>query len=524
MIEKFISGEETIRLRNADPGQQPDNVGMRLEQNIFSIDSLSLVIGQNGSGKTRLLDAMWDAMDATHEITRWNLWQPVFHYGAAFDSDNVGVIFFSHAPNRRKRKAKFPHKCIDASPSFRRNYPPESILGQEWLLKGLIKQDSRFVAEFRANLQLILSRVIQLMLAGQLHPPRAWHDAEQALTDLSHLYQQTVQMALRRPTSLQGNSIPNVTGRDGELDDALNLMCVDLFQDIKDRDDFPTALSYLIVAHSYLDDLSPDQGDELLIWLFCAHFGFQPARRHVNMVFPIHEEFNARRLKVTELLEPALAAGRATYNYRQLKFTVDLDGVDDLNRLRNSFLDKLMTVGWSNVSSGQWALVTQLMEIEKAFKSLANKKMIQSILVLIDEGDAFLHLEWQREYIGILDRMLSEMKRRSGGKITYVQAVIATHSPLLASDVPRTYVNRLDDGRVVGDAAAFAAAYQSLLNGSFGAKSIGAHATSVIRKTVENVSVGEVSERDHYVASIVDDPIIRRELTDMLDTQGRGRG
>src|SRR5471030_1945836 len=112
MIEKFVLNNQTILMRHVKQGDYADKVV--LEQNIFRIDSMSLLIGQNGSGKTRLLDAIWGAIETPDRDSWRREGRPVFADGLE-GTDRVGMVLFSHAPDKRKRKVNFWKKHRDVS-------------------------------------------------------------------------------------------------------------------------------------------------------------------------------------------------------------------------------------------------------------------------------------------------------------------------------------------------------------------------------------------------------------------------
>ncbi len=174
------------------------------------------------------------------------------------------------------------------------------------------------------------------------------------------------------------------------------------------------------------------------------------------------------------------------------------------------------------MSSGQWAIINQVISIYEAIKQLATKPdKAAKILVLIDEGDAFLHLAWQRKYIWQVNNFLAACKTEFS--IPCLQLIIASHSPLLTSDVPKEFICQLqlpETGRAQvpqEDQPSFAAPLNAILNICFDASTIGEFATRRINSTIENIKHKQISPRDKYLISIIDDPIIKRELVRMSE-------
>lgn len=478
MIEKFTRGQQAVRLR--------DLVNHRAQENIFAVDSLSLVIGNNGAGKTRLLDAMWHAIKGTPSPDEEWTWQPHFHPGTCASARNVGVVYFSNSPNRvAKGKSA---RCIDASPS--KTAPPsnEALFGYEHYVKDITAIDPRFEVSLRARPLRLLRDLLWMMLQAEL-PPR--NCSEELLRDyalLEHFYRQGPGQRINRPP-------------------------LGKFQDFDSQ-------SY-IVARELMDSFAESHPAELsavLLGLELARrrsYGYEHALKAAHRwLFAPDAAWlahgSAHGEAIRELQLEAYGENIPAPTLENVAVVLAVKERDILLRLQSSELGAFLEFKWQGVSSGQWALVTQCIQLDKALSAISHARKLRSVLVLIDEGDAFLHLEWQRQYIFVLNKMLAKMQKIHG--IACLQVVLATHSPLLATDVPRRYVNRMHEGNVVANRPAFGAPLQTLLNDSFGASSIGEHAMRTLKKTIRNVVRREPHALDRYVRGIVDDPIIAREF------------
>lgn len=517
MIEKFESvEEECIRLRNVKHSTELSGDAPQLEQNIFSIDSLSLVIGNNGSGKTRLLEAMWDSLDTPAPEDWRQEWRPTFIRGTVGDANEVGVILFSHAPDKTEPKKSVSKRCVDVSPIGPERYSPELVIQHREQLKHVFPSSSHLEADFHFGPRYIIRRCLELILAGALDIPPEWSVLRQRIVDFGHSFPE-----LTSQPNTWSQEVPQpkrIFGFSGESDAHLKRLVQELFDQLRQHNN-ASPLLWLTAIHSAIRKYKG--ADTLLIHVFSYHLGltanpsFEPPADVVALAI---SHFNA----VRQMMKGTYGEVKKEHcSLESIRILVALDGDDGLNRLKNSLVADIARVGWTQMSSGQWAIINQFIKLEIAFRKLVQEDNgIRSILVLIDEGDAFLHLEWQREYISQLDRTLARMHAEHSKKINYVQAVIATHSPLLASDVPREYVNRLVNGKVAMQAPAFAAPFQLLMSNSFGARSIGAHATLHLHNTVKNIKNGKPTDMDQYILSIVDDPIIKRELIALMTSIG----
>lgn len=146
------------------------------------------------------------------------------------------------------------------------------------------------------------------------------------------------------------------------------------------------------------------------------------------------------------------------------------------------------------MSSGQIAILAQIGAISDSITKLSDRG-IRSILLLIDEGDAFLHIDWQRKYISNLNKMLGSLKTSLG--IDNLQLILASHSPLLATDVPKDFITRLpiENATLSG----FASPLYILLNESFGTKTIGEFATNKIETIIDKIPNRILTEKDYYL-------------------------
>ncbi|MNM98022.1 hypothetical protein D3C81_1105430 [compost metagenome] len=192
------------------------------------------------------------------------------------------------------------------------------------------------------------------------------------------------------------------------------------------------------------------------------------------------------------------------------RFSIDVE-LDPYKKmpLKDWGVEHLFDVGFQNMSSGQLAILAQLSLISDAVKSFSERN-IKRVLLLIDEGDAFLHLEWQRKYIGHLNGMLARLKSEYG--MISLQLILATHSPLLATDVPKEFICRMEAKGSDVAPSAFAAPLHELLNQSFGAKTVGEFASRKINEVVSDFSKGKRSEEGDYIVSSIDNPIIKAEV------------
>lgn len=81
-------------------------------------------------------------------------------------------------------------------------------------------------------------------------------------------------------------------------------------------------------------------------------------------------------------------------------------------------------------SSGEEAILYQLSEFHEAFKHSEK----DNIIISIDEGELYLHPEWQRKYINAIFQFFQLYAKEYNKKI---QVIITSHSPFIVSDIPK---------------------------------------------------------------------------------------
>jgi hypothetical protein len=103
-----------------------------------------------------------------------------------------------------------------------------------------------------------------------------------------------------------------------------------------------------------------------------------------------------------------------------LSLIFDLQALDDAN---------YMDYSWdSGLSTGQEAFLTHFARLN----DLKNKLGSKPIWLMIDEGDLYFHPEWQKRYFSeLLDYVKFLFPRNK------VQLILTTHSPFIASDLPK---------------------------------------------------------------------------------------
>lgn len=155
-----------------------------------------------------------------------------------------------------------------------------------------------------------------------------------------------------------------------------------------------------------------------------------------------------------------------------------------------------------------------------------SKDRAQNAVIMLDEAEVAFHPEWQRRYFNALLNFIRKNICEHG---THVQLIIATHSPIILSDIPKQntvflkYDNKTKLTTCVEGEETFAANIFSLYNNAFfmDESEIGAFAENILCELVKDIhKLYEVNgipseELDNKVLkqiSIIGDPYIRRKF------------
>lgn len=151
---------------------------------------------------------------------------------------------------------------------------------------------------------------------------------------------------------------------------------------------------------------------------------------------------------------------------------------------------------------------------------------VKNAVIMLDEAEVSFHPEWQRMYF---NAFLNFIQKNICERGTHVQIIIATHSPIILSDIPKqnTVFLKYDDKTkrtiCVNNEETFAANIFSLYNNAFfiDESEIGAFAENKLIELVKDIhnlfeGTSIVSEADYKKVrnkiALIGDPYIRRKF------------
>ncbi|MBH3470589.1 AAA family ATPase [Pseudomonas putida] len=187
------------------------------------------------------------------------------------------------------------------------------------------------------------------------------------------------------------------------------------------------------------------------------------------------------------------------------------------------------SISWAGTSSGQKAYLNLFSSIWNGVSSYRLKSdRKRATLICIDEGDLYLHPEWQVEFVERLIKCLPEL---SDGT---VQIIFTTHSPILISDLPHQCVVVLSQEKesCIGGSDRFAERHKTfaanlydIYQYSFGLsqKRSGNLSSGYLREVFKLLDKTTLNEQDseklRLALSVVDDDVINFHIRKRVESQ-----
>lgn len=191
--------------------------------------------------------------------------------------------------------------------------------------------------------------------------------------------------------------------------------------------------------------------------------------------------------------------------------------IDQYNN-KETVYGRMLNVIPQPMSSGEVAMIN----IFAAVYSVMEKKTSGSLLLIIDEIDAFLHPKWQQDILTYITSWINKSEFFNNKK---VQLIVATHSPIILSDIPKDKIiylkksdeDKSDEGKQ-GERRTFGANISSLFYDSFFMEkgSIGAIARKEIQWAIDNIENTNLdvdnSKRLVYIIDNIGEKFLREKL------------
>jgi predicted ATP-binding protein involved in virulence len=164
---------------------------------------------------------------------------------------------------------------------------------------------------------------------------------------------------------------------------------------------------------------------------------------------------------------------------------------------------------WRDLSTGEKAMLniySRFYYLSDAESSKRDHDLVlkKNVIILLDEFEAYLHPTWQKEILFNLINVLPVILKSGDNARRNIQIILATNAPLLISDIPVSHIIFLKRERVIGQRITivtdslneqhqtFAANIHTLLSDSFFMTNglMGSLATKKINEVINNLRKG----------------------------------
>ncbi|VTR49153.1 AAA family ATPase [Sphingobacterium thalpophilum] len=177
----------------------------------------------------------------------------------------------------------------------------------------------------------------------------------------------------------------------------------------------------------------------------------------------------------------------------------------------------LISHDWSQLSSGMKAYLNLFSQLFYLADQAIDKS--KNLLICIDEGDLYLHPEWQRNFLNDFITFVTNIF-----DTTKIQVILTSHSPFLISDLPKESVLLLNEigesTRQLIDESSFGANIHQLFTNQFflNKGSIGLFAKTKIQTLLRDIPNMIDENVDQYRKRIemIGEPILRYRLDEVF--------
>ncbi|KPH13388.1 hypothetical protein AMQ68_13175 [Chryseobacterium sp. ERMR1:04] len=178
---------------------------------------------------------------------------------------------------------------------------------------------------------------------------------------------------------------------------------------------------------------------------------------------------------------------------------------------------------WRSLSTGEQSYLSFMSRFYH-IKHHEHHKLQKNLVIMIDEGDACYHPEWQRQFFNLTLNYLSALFSEHT-----IQLIFTANTPFLSSDLPKSNVLFLEKtgkrtslyhSKENNRIQTFAANIHTLYSNSFYMDGIliGAFAKNKLDKIIKYLNDKKVTSRNEdYLKTIrlIGEPVLRRKLLDM---------
>ncbi len=251
----------------------------------------------------------------------------------------------------------------------------------------------------------------------------------------------------------------------------------------------------------------------------------------------IDNNFNSEHLSFSQNESPLESYSR-NKSFNPIDYQIDYSRITDfldkyLNHIGREIAKDYISIEPLNYSTGELAFLNicsrirdSAITISKTFDKhpLAHHTKTSSIMLILDEGETYLHPQWQKKLLKFLLEYLPTLFKRKA-----IQVILTSHSPLFISDLPKeniVFLKRQDGRSIIADMSehseTFAANIHTLYSDSFFIQDglMGEFAKDKISYIAQRLTSPEkLSDADALsitkTIDIIGEPLIKQKLQEL---------
>ncbi|GAB4053017.1 hypothetical protein [Spirosoma litoris] len=212
-----------------------------------------------------------------------------------------------------------------------------------------------------------------------------------------------------------------------------------------------------------------------------------------------------------------------------IKYSIKEEALEELTKFLNLYINlkgltDFLDFNWRNLSSGEQSLFTFISRFYYLkHHQIQHEDLKKNIVILIDEGDIYFHPAWQKKFFQIAINYLSELLKDHN-----LQFIFTSNTPFITSDLPKSNVIFIEktpnkhvhvQGVLNDRAETFGGNIHTLFSDSFYMKGalMGEFAEEKINKIIKFLTSESKQRKADYkkTINIIGEPILKRKLQEM---------
>ena len=191
----------------------------------------------------------------------------------------------------------------------------------------------------------------------------------------------------------------------------------------------------------------------------------------------------------------------------------DVKEVPKLNK-ESSFND--LSSGEQQMIHSIQSVLYHLYNLQSVHKSNDERLSYSNVNIIFDEIELYFHPEYQRRFISELLKAIDRIGLDVKDGINALNIIFSTHSPFILSDIPKTNILRLKEGKPNSfneDEETFAANIHELLASSFFMETlIGKFADEKIMELIDNISKEKYVKNEQKLINLIGDSFLKASI------------